>query len=459
MKTKIFLIAGILYALPFFTHAQPVIVRQDPYITDLLERVSADSIEATIRQLAAFGTRHTLSPTHSDTFGIGAARRWIYRTLKRYAEAGGGRMEVSFDAFTYGPDRRRVNRKVVLKNVIATLPGTEPADDRIFIIGGHYDSRVSHPMDSLSYAPGASDDASGTAAVMELARVLASEKFPATLMFVAFAGEEQGLLGSRHLAAKADSLGWNVAGMITLDIVGNTTGDNGIKDNRTVRVFSEGVPSAETERQARLRRAIGGENDSPSRQWARYLKEVGERYVPHMTVKLVYRRDRYLRGGDHIPFNEHGFAAVRITEPNEAYTRQHQDVRVENGIHYGDVPDQVDFPYVADVARINLASLVNVALAPPAPAEAGLDARRLTVTTTVLWKPPVTGTDRIAGYYILIRDTASPVWERKFFVDAQTTSYTFSKFSKDDYFFGIQSVDRQGHESRILFPMPIFRSR
>jgi len=178
-----------------------------------------------------------------------------------------------------------------------------------------------------------------------------------------------------------------------------------------------------------------------------------------MTVKLVYRRDRYLRGGDHIPFNEHGFAAVRMTEPNEAYTRQHQDVRVENGIYYGDVPDQVDFPYVADVARINLASLVNVALAPPAPAEAGLDARRLTVTTTLLWKPPVTGTDRLAGYYILIRDTASPVWERKFFVDAQTTSYTFSKFSKDDYFFGIQSVDRQGHESRILFPMPIFRSR
>ncbi len=436
--------------------AQPITARPDPYIQQLVARVSADTIEATIRKLVSFGTRHTLSPTDSDTFGIGAARRWIRATMERYAREGGGYMQVQFDSFLYRADGRRVDRDVVIKNVVATLPGTDPEDDRIFIIGGHYDSRASNAMDSLSLAPGANDDGSGTAAVMEIARVLASERFPATLMFVAFAGEEQGLLGSRHMAAMADSLGWNVAGMITLDIIGNTTGGNGIKNNTTIRVFSEGVPSAETERQARLRRSVGGENDSPSRQFARYLKEVGERYVPHMKVTLIYRRDRYLRGGDHIPFNEHGFAAVRMTEPNEDYRHQHQDVRVENGIQYGDLPEFVDYPYVADVTRINLAALVNLALAPPAP-EVGIDARRLSTSTTLRWKPPKAGKDRLAGYYVLVRKTAAPMWERKFFVPATQTAITLPKFSKDDYFFGLQSVSPGGHESRIVFPTPVFR--
>ncbi|WP_029933117.1 M28 family metallopeptidase [Rhodothermus marinus] len=437
--------------------AQPVTKQPDPYIQQVLARVSADSIEANIRRLAAFGTRHTLSPTDNDTFGIGAARRWIKRTLERYATAGGGRMEVFFDRFWYGPDGRRVDRRVEIVNVIARLPGTDPEDDRIFIVSGHYDSRVSDVMDSLSYAPGASDDASGTAAVMEMARVLAGERFPATILFVAMAAEEQGLIGARHLAAMADSLGWNVAGMFTLDIIGNTEGDNGVRDNRTVRVFSEGVPSNETPQQARLRQAIGGENDSPSRQLARYLHEIGARYVPELRVKLIFRRDRFLRGGDHIPFNERGFAAVRLTEPNEAYTRQHQDVRVENGIAYGDVPDRVDFDYVARVTRLMTAALANLAIAPPPPAAAYIDARGLSVDTRLLWEPPRAGRDRLAGYYVLVRETTAPQWQQKWFVPATDTSYTFVGWSKDDYFFGIQSVDAQGHESRILFPVPRFR--
>ena len=432
------------------------IVRADAYIQGLVEAVSADTLEANIRTLAGFGTRHTMSNTTSETQGIGAARRWIKRTLERYAEAGGGRMEVSFDTFVYEADGRRIDRDVVMKNVIARLPGTDPNDDRIFIVSGHYDSRVSSGMDSTSYAPGASDDASGTAASMEIARVLAGAEFPATLIMMTVPGEEQGLHGARHYAQMADSLGWNIAGMITLDIIGNTLGGDGTKDNRTVRVFSEGVPVAETEQEARLRRSVGGENDSPARQLARYLKEVGERYVPKMDAKLIYRRDRFLRGGDHTPFSQAGFAAVRMTEPNEAFTRQHQDVRVENGIEYGDVPDAVDYPYVADVTRVNLAALVNLAMAPPAPQNAGIWARNLSVDTRLLWDPPAAGADRVAGYYVLVRETTAAHWEKKIFV-GNVTEYTLKGVSKDDHFFAIQSVDAEGHESRIMFTRPVFR--
>lgn len=451
MARLLVFLAALFLAAP--AAAQPLLQRPDPYILGLVDRVSTDSIEHNIRRLAGFGTRHTMSETASETEGIGAARRWIRRTLERYA--GGGRMEVEFDAFIVPADGRRIDRDVELKNVVARLPGTDPNDDRIFLISGHYDSRASGTMDSTSYAPGASDDASGTAAVMEIARVLARESFPATLMFTAVAGEEQGLFGAEHLALLADSLGWNVAGMITLDIVGNTEGDNGVKDNRTIRLFSEGVPTVESELQARLRRSIGGENDSPSRQFARYLEEVGERYVPQMDVKLIFRRDRFLRGGDHIAFTDRGFTAVRMTEPNEAFTRQHQDVRVEDGIAYGDVPDRVDYPYVADVTRLNLAALANLALAPPAPPQAGIAVYGLSTDTRLEWTAPAAA-DRVAGYYVLVRETTAPTWERKIFV-GDATSFSLEGFSKDDYFFGVQSVDAEGHESTIVFPTPLFR--
>jgi len=431
-----------------------VTVRPDAAIEALVARVNPDTLESNVRRLASFGTRHTLSETASDTEGIGAARRWILRTLERYA--GDGRIEVSFDTFTYHADGRRINRDVVMKNVIARLPGTDPHDSRIFIISGHYDSRVSDIMNATSYSPGANDDASGTAASMEIARVLAHEAFPATLIMMTVPGEEQGLLGSTHFAALADSLGWNVAGMITLDIVGNSRGGNGTLDNRSIRLFSEGVPAAEGERGARIRAAVGGENDSPARELARYLKEVGERYVPRMNVRLIYRRDRFLRGGDHTPFSARGFAAVRMTEPNEDYTRQHQDVRNEGGIAYGDVPDAVDYDYLADVTRINLAGLVNLAMAPPAPRDVGIWARGLSVDTRLLWKVPAAGADRVAGYNIYVRDTTASLWETKIFV-GNVTEFTLKGVSKDNHFFAVQSVDSAGHESSIVFPVPVFR--
>lgn len=449
------LLLGLLWLLAAWPARSQVTQRPDPQIVAYVDAVSVDTVEAYIRRLAAFGTRHTLSDTLSPTRGIGAARRWIYETMARNAREGGGRMEVFYNGYLQDDDHRRIDRPVEIRNVVARLPGTDPADDRVFVISGHYDSRASDVMDATSDAPGASDDASGTAAVMEIARVLADARFPATLVFAAVAGEEQGLLGARHLAATADSLGWNVAGMITLDIVGNTTGGNGTKDNRTIRLFSEGTPAAETEPEAALRRAVGGENDSPSRQLARYIEQVGERYLPLMDVKLIYRRDRFLRGGDHIAFNERGYAAVRMSEANEAYERQHQDVRVEDGIAYGDVPEFVDFAYAADVARVNLAALANLASAPPPPDSVGIDARELSVDTRLTWQPPRAGADRVAGYYVLVRETTAPQWERRLFVE-NATEITLEGISKDDYVFGVQSVDAAGHESRIILPTPFF---
>lgn len=443
----------LLAALAAPVCAQPITARLDPQIAAHVGALDADSVEASVRRLAAFGTRHTLSDTVSETSGIGAARRWIERAMRGY----GGRLKVTTQRFIQPADGRRIPRDVEIVNVLATLPGTDPADDRVFIVSGHYDSRVTEANNATDYAPGASDDASGTAAVMEMARVLADAEFPATLIFAAVGAEEQGLFGAAHMAMIADSLGWNVAGMLTLDIVGNTLGDNGRRDNRTVRIFSEGVPSAETELQARIRRATGGENDSPSRQLARYVEEVGERYVPYMDVKLIYRRDRFLRGGDHIPFNERGVAAARLSEPNEAFTRQHQDVRQEDGIAYGDVPDAADFAYTADVARLALAAFTTAASAPPPPRQPGIWASGLTVDTRLLWQPPSGGSNRLAGYYVLMRETTASRWERKVFVPAGETEITLPGFSKDDFFFAIQSVSEGGHESLIQFPPPIFR--
>lgn len=446
------LVLSVLVIRP--VEGQPVIERPDSTIQRLVAAVSADTIEANVRRLVAFGTRHTLSNTRSTTQGIGAARRWIRSTLERYARAGGGRMQVSFDSYLQRKGATRIDRDVEITNVLARLPGTDPADDRIFIITGHYDTRVNDVMDSTTFQPGASDDASGTAAVMEMARVLAGEQFPATILFAAVAAEEQGLFGARHLALVADSLGWNVAGMITLDIVGNTLGDDGTRDNRTIRLFSEGFPEAEIKQPAaRLR--VGGENDSPSRQFARYLEEVGERYVPHMDVKQIFRRDRFLRGGDHIPFLERGYAGVRMTEPHEAFTRQHQVVRVANDTAYGDVPDMVDYPYTADVARVNLASLANLAMAPAAPDSTFILVAGLDVDTRLRWTASPTP-NRVAGYYVLVRETTSPVWQRKIFV-GNVMEYRLKGVSKDDHYFGVQAVSPGGHESLIVFPQPAQR--
>lgn len=441
----------LLFASSLTTWAQTAIVKQDPYIKTMVEEVSSQNIEAIVRKLVSFETRHSMSDTTSKTTGIGAARNWIKAELERYSKASGGRLKVEFDTFTQAADGRRVATPTVMKNVLAILPGTDPLDDRVFIVSGHYDSRASDVNNAKIFAPGANDDASGTAAAMELARVMSKYKFNCTIIFVAMVAEEQGLYGAANLAKRAKAEGWNLAGMITNDIIGNTYGmETGLKDNRSVRIFSEGVSVVETPEEATRRASTGTENDGTARQFARYLKEVGERYVDQLDVKLIYRRDRYLRGGDHTPFSQLGYAGIRVTEMNENFERQHQDVRKENGVDFGDLPDFVDYEYTRKVTQMNLASLANVALAPREPQKVGIVTSGLTNKTELKWESPVG--EKPLGYYVVMRETTSPVWEKKFFV---TDTKAVLNYSKDNYYFGVQAVDNEGHESLVVIPRSV----
>jgi len=315
----------LLFIIPTFIIIQAsgqTTIKQDAGIKQMVDEVSSKNIEATIRKLVSFKSRHTLSDTTSKTEGSGATRNWIKAEMEKYAAASGGRMKVQFDTFTQ-PKGSRIDKPVHLKNVLAVLKGTDPKDTRVYIVSGHYDSRVTDVMNANAIEPGANDDASGTAISMELARVMAKRSFPATIIFMSVVGEEQGLYGSTNVAKRAKAENWNVDAMLNNDIVGNTHGmETDLKDNRSVRVFSEGVPSiaAGNEKLIANLIALGGENDSPSRELARYTKEIAERYVDQLDVKLVYRRDRYLRGGDHVPFELQGFTAVRFTEMNEDLT-------------------------------------------------------------------------------------------------------------------------------------------
>ncbi|MGZ3754242.1 MAG: M28 family peptidase [Mucilaginibacter sp.] len=427
-------------------------IRQDAAIKTMVDEVSAKNIEATIRKLVTFKSRHTLSDTTSKTEGSGAARNWIKSEYERYAKESGGRMTVQFDTFTQ-PKGTRIDAPVKLKNVLAILKGTDPTDTRVYIVSGHFDSRVTDVMNANAFEPGANDDASGTAVSMEVARVMAKRSFPATIIFMAVIGEEQGLYGSANVAKRAKAEKWNVDAMLNNDIVGNTHGmDNDLKDNMHVRVFSEGVPSVAAGNERMINSLItnGGEDDSPSRELARYIKETAERYVDQLDVKLIYRRDRYLRGGDHTSFLKEGFTAVRLTEMNEDFTRQHQDIRTENGISYGDLPDFVDFNYVQKVARMNLSVLANLATAPGVPQNVVVLTSGLTNNTDLKWEAPKEG-KKPAGYYIMMRETTSPFWEKKFFVTGTSAKLDYSK---DNYFFAVQSVDADGHESLPIYPKP-----
>ncbi len=426
--------------------------RRDAEVARMLSEIDARNIERTIRTLVSFGTRNTLSEQDNPKRGIGAARDWIYNEFLKSRAASGGRLNVEKQSYEQ-PKAARVPQPTIITNIVATLRGTADASaDRIYVVSGHYDSMCSSPTDATCDAPGANDDASGVAAVIEMARVMSKRKFDATIIFMAVAGEEQSLLGSTYFAEQAKQKKWNIEAMFTNDIVGNTLGGNGVRDRRTLRVFSEGVPTNETEAEANTRRGVGGENDSAARQLARFIKEASEAYVPRMNVMMVYRRDRYLRGGDHIPFLERGFPAVRFTEPNENYPHQHQNVRIENGIQYGDLPEFVDFAYVAQVARINAASLATLALAPAIPRNVGIVTKRLTNDTDLQWdanKEP-----DLAGYEIVWRETTSPVWTGARAI-GNVTSYTVKGMSKDNYFFGVRAVDRDGNRSPASFPRPV----
>ena len=432
--------------------SQSVTAARQPQIARIVQEIDERNIERTIRKLVSFGTRNTLSSQSDPNRGVGAARDWLFSEFSKIAEQSGGRMIVEKQTFEQ-PKAARVPEPTMITNVVATLKGTQPESvGRTYIVSGHYDSMCTSPTDATCDAPGANDDASGTAAVLEMARVLAKYKFDATIIFMAVAGEEQGLLGSTYAAEQAKQKGMDVEAMFTNDIIGNSLGGNGIRDAHTVRVFSEGVPSSEKPEEATVRRGVGGENDSAPRQLARFIKETAERYVSAMRVMMVYRRDRYLRGGDHIPFLERGFPAVRFTEPNEDYRHQHQNVRIENGVQYGDLPQFDDFTYIANVARVNAASLAALALAPAKPKNVGLLTTRLTNDTDLKWdanKEP-----DLAGYEIVWRDTTLPVWTNARAV-GNVTSFTMKGMSKDNYFFGVRAVDKRGNKSPASFPHPV----
>ena len=424
-------------------------------IVGLLAEIDARNIERTVRKLVSFGTRNTLSVQDDPNRGIGAAGDWLYNEFLKVAEQSEGRMTVAKQTFEQ-PKTARIPAPTVITNVVATLKGVQPhSEGRVYVVSGHYDSMCGSATDGKCDAPGANDDASGTAAVLEMARVMAKHKFDATIVFMAVAGEEQGLLGATHFAELAKQTQMNIEAMLTNDIIGNTLGGNGVRDRSTLRVFSEGVPSSEKPEEANVRRGVGGENDSPSRQLARFIREVGERYVPRMKVMMVYRRDRYLRGGDHIPFLERGYAAVRFTEPNEDYRHQHQNVRVENGVQYGDLSEFVDFGYIANVTRVNAAALATLAMAPACPKSVAILTTRLTNDTDLKWE--ANKESDLRGYEIVWRDTTSPVWTNSVWV-GNVLNYTMKGMSKDNYFFGVRAVDQQGHRSPVSFPFPSGRS-
>ncbi len=429
----------------FFTNtafAQEIINR-DPEISQMVNEVSRDSLQSYINTLVAFGTRNTLSTQTNPKRGIGAARNWVLKKFNEFSKSSNGRLTAVIDTTTLQPNGKRVDVPLVLGNVMATLKGTDPNDKRIFIISGHLDNMRTNVMDRTGDAPGANDDGSGTSAVLECARIMSKHSFPATIIFVAVSGEEQGLLGSTYMAEKAKKENWDIEAVLNNDIMGsNNSNETNIIDNTRVRVFSEGLPAYETEKNAATIRALGLENDGKSRQLARYVKEIGERYVDNLEVVMIYRNDRFLRGGDHTPYVQNGFAAVRFTERNENYTRQHQDVRMENNIQYGDLPEHLDFEYLRKNTAMNLANLANLAKAPAMPEDVKIEIKVLTNTTTLTWQHSKSGREK--GYYVLIRETTSPEWQKKIFT---TQTQVTLPYSKDNYFFGVQSVDESGNES------------
>ena len=427
-------------------------MKADPKIAAALRELSADRIQANINKLVTFGTRLTLSAQDPQSIaaghGIGAAREWIKSEFERYAKDCGGCLEVKTDSFTETP-AERIPKPTEIANVYAVLKGTDPESaKRIVLVTGHYDSRNSDTLDVSGEAPGANDDASGTAVSLECARVLSKMKFPATIIFLTVAGEEQGLNGSRHFAKMAKEQGWDIEAALNNDIVGGDK--NPEQDHSVVRVFSEGVPVAATDQDLRRIRGLGGESDSGSRELARYIANVGAAYDAGVNPLLIFRLDRYLRGGDHYSFNQQGYAAVRLTEYREDFHHQHQNIRVENGIQYGDLPKFVDFDYVAHVARLNAATLASLAAAPAPPANVHILTKDLENDSTLTWEASPGA--QPSAYEVLWRATTSPVWEHA--QNVGNVTRTTMKLSKDNVIFAVRALDSAGHVSLPVVPSP-----
>ncbi|MBS7457417.1 M28 family metallopeptidase [Coralloluteibacterium stylophorae] len=422
---------------------------RQPLLTELGTAPSAARIEADVRTLVGFGTRHTLSETGSDTRGIGAARRWIHAEFERISAACGGCLEV-VDVGDTVSGETRVPRPVEVVNVVAIQRGSSDPD-RVVLMSGDIDSRVSDVMNAIDDAPGANDDASGVAGTLEAARLLSKHRFAGTIVYAALSGEEQGLFGGRILADHAKAGGWRVEAVLNNDMIGNSAGITGIVDNTTARVFSEGTRVVETEAEARARRFTGGEVDSPSRNLARYIDRMADAYVPNLDVMMVYRLDRFGRGGHHRPFNEAGFPAVRVMETNEHYDRQHQDLRTEHGVVYGDTVAGMDFPYAAKLTALNAVSLAGMAAAPPPPADVAIEGA-VTADTTLRWtRAPAAQAPDLAGYRVHWRLTTEPQWTHSVFV-GDVTGHTLENVIIDNYFFGVSAVARDGSESPVVFP-------
>ena len=448
MRHILFAFALILFASQAF--GQQVVIR-NPEIQQLVQQVNADSLKKYTEKLASFHSRHTLNTDAKN--GMIAAQNYVKAKFTEFASKSKGRMTANIEEFVVPGDGRRIVADAKVGNVIARLAGKNPNDPRIIVVSGHLDSRNKDVMDAAGAAPGANDDGSGVALVIELARILAGTEFPATLLFVAFTGEEQGLKGATYLADKAKAESWKIEAVLNNDIVGNSSSsETNISNNTVMRVFSETIPLAEDERGATLRRSINSDNDSPSRQLARYIKELGERYVDQMEVKLIYRNDRFLRGGDQTPFMRNGFTAVRMSEMNENFLYQHENVRVENGIQYGDLPEFMDFEYLRKVAAVNLAAAASLGQSAGMPQEVKIDVRGLSNSSTLTWKAPIHGNPK--GYYVLMRETSSSMWEKKFYTEATQLKLPYSK---DNYFFAVQSVSDHGTESLPVIPTPLSR--
>ncbi len=430
-------------AAPRGAWAQPAGETEQPLLKDVAAQVDAARLHATIERLVAFGTRHTLSDTTSPTRGIGAARTWVKGQFEDMAKACGGCLTIETPSQVFTGER--VPKPTQVMDVLAIQRGTgDPG--RVVIISGHLDSRVTDPMNATSDAPGANDDASGVAAVMEAARVLSRHRFPATIVYAVLSGEEQGLYGGKVLAAFAKANHWQVEADLNNDIIGNIHGMDGRTDDTHVRVFSEGTKAVETPDQANRRRYNGGEVDSPSRNLARLLDGLADKYLTNLDVEMIYRTDRFSRGGDQVEMLNAGFPAVRVTEADENYTPQHQDVRTENGVAYGDVLAGVDFSYLAQVTRLNLLGLAAMAAA-PAPPEGVKTTGAVTADTTVSWAA-VPGA---AGYRVWWRATTDPQW--RFSRDARpAVSLTLTGVNIDDFFFGVQSISPDGFASPVVFP-------
>ena len=435
---------------PAPTLAQDVPPPVDPRIYDIIAASSPDRIEADIRTLSGFGTRNTMSDTVSETRGIGAARRWIKAEFDRISEACGGCLEVSYQrTLVKGSPRSRIREDTWVVNVIAIQRGTvEP--NRHVIMSGDIDSRASSSTDAETDAPGANDNASGMAGAIEAARLLTQYQFPGSIVYAGLSGEEQGLFGGRHMAQMARDEGWTITGVLNNDMIGNIEGIDGVIDNTTFRVFSEPTPATDTLRQHQRRRFFGGEVDGPSRQLARYVDRITDLYFgeENLNAIMIYRLDRFGRGGHHRPFNDAGFAGVRIMETHENYNRQHQDLRTENGIEYGDVIEGVNFEYAAKLTAVNAATMAALASAPPQPTNVRIGGA-VRPSTTLAWD--AVDHPNLAGYKIYWRDTTAPQWQYSRFVGT-ATEYTLEGIVIDNYLFGIAAVGADGNESVVVFP-------